>query len=364
MNEEKDIKEEVIGFEALYKSMYKCTKNVLWKDSVASFYLNGIEETLRLEKQLKEGTYKARAPKKFTITHPKRREIVSIAFRDRVYQRSLNDNVIYPTMTRSFVHENMACQKGKGTSAAEDKLDEYLRRFYRKNGLQGYILQCDIKGYYPNMKHEIAEETFRKRLHPDIYDMAEKILRDQYEGAKGYNPGSQMIQIAGISALDSMDHMIKEKLHAKMYIRYMDDFLIIHEDRKRLEEHKRAIEEYLRTKGFKLNEKKTKIYPIADGIKFLGFTHRLTGTGKVLRLIDPKNVKQERKKLRRMVALAKNGKLRKEKVDECFGAWKAHAEKGNSYKLINRMNQYYLGLWKENKDADSKKDRICERAER
>lgn len=101
---DEDIKEQVIGFEALYKSMHRCKKNVLWKDSAASFYLNGIEQALKLEKQLKEGTYKPRPPKKFEITHPKRREAVSIAFRDRVYQRSLNDNVIYPIMTQSFIH--------------------------------------------------------------------------------------------------------------------------------------------------------------------------------------------------------------------------------------------------------------------
>ena len=82
----------------------------------------------------------------------------------------------------------------------------------------------------------------------------------------------------------------------------------------------------------------------------------------MIQLIDPKNVKQERKKLRRMVTLAKKGKIRK--VDECFGAWKAHAQKGNPYKLINKMNQHYFGLWKENEDADRKKDRICERTER
>jgi hypothetical protein len=217
---DEDIKEQVIGFEALYKSMHRCKKNVLWKDSAASFYLNGIEQALKLEKQLKEGTYKPRPPKKFEITHPKRREAVSIAFRDRVYQRSLNDNVIYPIMTQSFIHANMACQKGKGTDAAEDLLDEFLKHWYRLHGLEGYVLQCDIRGYYPNMSHKVAEETFRKKLPPVIYEMTEKILREQYEGEKGYNPGSQMIQIAGISVLDPMDHMIKEQLHTKEFERY------------------------------------------------------------------------------------------------------------------------------------------------
>lgn len=341
-----DTKEKIIGFEALYESMQKCKKTVLWKDSTASFYLNGIEQTLRLEKQLKTGAYKPRPPRKFEITRPKRREAVSIAFRDRVYQRSLNDNELYPVMTCSFIDANMACQKGKGTDAARDKLDEFLKHYFRKYGIEGYILQCDIRGYYPNMDHRVAERTFQKKLPPEVYEMTERVLREQYGGEKGYNPGSQMVQIAGISVLDRMDHMIKEKLHEKLYIRYVDDFLMIGQTKEEMQHCRKEIEDYLKTIGFELHPKKTKIFPIKDGIKFLGFTHRLTDTGKVIRTIDPQNVKQERKRLRRMVALAKKGEMKKEKVDECFKAWKAHASKGNSEKLIKRMDNFYKELWK------------------
>jgi hypothetical protein len=144
-----DIEEQIVGFDALYNSMNKCIKGVLWKDSVAHFYLNYMEELLKLEAQLKDGTYRERPKKTFTITEPKIREIVSISFRDRVYQRSLNDNVIYPVMSRSFIPDNFACQKGKGTDAARNRLKEFLRRYYRKYGSEGYVLQCDITGYYP-----------------------------------------------------------------------------------------------------------------------------------------------------------------------------------------------------------------------
>ena len=60
------------------------------------------------------------------------------------------------------------------------------------------------------------------------------------------------------------------------------------------------------------------------------------------------NVKHERKKLKRMVALAKKGEITKEKVDECFQSWCANASKGNSYKLLARMRKFYNDLWKEN----------------
>lgn len=183
-----NVVESIIGFDALYDSMYKCKNNVLWKSSVSHFYLNGIEQTLKLEAQLKNKTYKPKPPIQFTLTSPKKREAVSIAFRDRVYQRSLNDNVIYPTITKSFIYDNCACQKGKGTDFARKRLHLFMRKFYRKHKLNGYVLQMDIKGYYPNMQHSLIERLFQQKLPKEAFEMSRKVLVDQYKGKVGYNP--------------------------------------------------------------------------------------------------------------------------------------------------------------------------------
>ena len=138
---------DAISFERLYESMLKCKKGVMWKDSVASYRLNAIERTDSLNRDLIQGTYKAKQPVRFKITSPKPREIASIAFRDRVYQRSLNDNIVYPIMSNSFIYDNFACQKGKGTDSARNRLKLFLRKYYRKHGNIGYVAQFDIKGY-------------------------------------------------------------------------------------------------------------------------------------------------------------------------------------------------------------------------
>lgn len=337
----------VIGFDALYESMMKCKKGVLWKDSTAAYYLRGIERTLKLCRDLQSGKYKPSPPKHFTVTYPKPRDIASIAFRDRVYQRSLNDNEVYPRMTNGFIYDNFACQKGKGTDAARDRLKEFMHKHYRKHGVDGYVAQFDIKGYYPNMPHDITEKTFKAILPEWIYERVVAILRNQYDGDKGYNPGSQLVQIAGISVLNPLDHYIKEQLHVKLYLRYMDDFILIHPDRGYLEECQYRIVDYLKTMGFDVNEKKTRIYPLKDGIDFLGFTFRLTRTGKVLMLIQSRNVKAQRRKLRRLVTKSKRGHIPRSKVDEAYAAWRNHASKGNSYRLLCRMDEYYQQLWKE-----------------
>lgn len=289
---------------------------------------------------------------KFRVTYPKPRDIVSICFRDRVYQRSLNDNAIYPAMTKSFIQHNCACQKDKGTDYARAVLDEFLHRHYRKYGRAGGVLQVDVHGYYPNMKHQVAKDKFKKHLEPDIYKRAEAVLEDQYEGDVGYNPRSQMIQIAGISVLDELDHFIKEQLGIKRYLRYMDDFLLMHEDLEYLEYCKDKVIEKLAEYGFEPNPKKTKAIPITEEILFLGFYYRLTETGKIIMRLNPANVKQERKKLYRLVAKAKKGESSKAKVDECFNGWKDHAAKGTSYQLLRRMEAYYKELWR-NQDGIS-----------
>lgn len=310
-----------------------------------SFTLRGIERVSQLERELNDGTYEPKPPRAFKITNPKPRDIISIPFRDRVYQRSLNDNAIYPIMTKRFIYDNWACQKGKGTNGCRDRLKEFLRQYYRKHGADGYCLQCDIHGYYPNMDHGVAEAMFRKRLPEDIADAAVRVMRHQYSGETGYNPGSQMIQIAGIGLLDDMDHYIKERLHIRHYIRYMDDFILIHPDREYLEKCRDCIREKLADLKLELNEKKTSIYPLKEGIPFLGFRFTLTDTGKVVVLIDPAKVKAARKKYRRLARKSQKGLIPRKSVDESYRCWREHASYGSSYRLLHRMDAFYKALW-------------------
>ena len=337
--------EKIIGFEALWDSVMKCKRGVTWKDSVANFVLNSIQEVGKLSDELTKGTYKERSHKYFTVTSPKRREIMSISFRDRVYQRSLNDVAIYPAMSRSFIYDNAACQKGKGTDFARNRLKCHLQRFYRKHGAAGYVLKMDIRGYYPNMRHDVAKATFKKHLDANVYERAAVIL-DGFPGETGFNPGSQIIQIAGISVLNDIDHFIKERLRVKHYLRYMDDMLLISESRDALEEYREIINDKLKEIGFELHPKKTTILSLKDGVMFLGFNFRLTDTGKVLMILDPARVRAERKKLFRLVRHAKEGRITRDKVDQCYQSWRTHAAKGNTWNLIQRMDRYYADLWR------------------
>lgn len=330
-----------ISYYDLYESVQKCKLGKIRKYSVARYYLNTISETHKLYDELENGTYKPKKPYKFLLTSPKPREIISIAFRDRVYQRTINDAIVYPAMTRGLIYDNAACQTGKGTDFARGRLKEFLHRMYRKNGTDFYVLQCDIKGYYPNMRHDLTFEHLGKHLDNDTCKSVTSILQYQYAGDVGFNAGSQLVQICGISVLSELDHIIKEKLHIKCYTTVMDDRILLHESRAYLEYCKSYITAYLNERGFAVNPKKTNVYPVSDGILYLGFIFRVTKTGKVIMTVNPKKIKAERRRLKRMIAKYKRDEITLRSVTDHRKSFRAHCEHGNSFKVLQRLDGYY-----------------------
>jgi hypothetical protein len=224
-----------------------------------------------------------------------------------------------------------------------------MQRYYRKHGTQGWVLSCDIKNYFGSTPHRTAKEAVSRNIKDDwCKNHVHKIIDSFNQGPDpdvGMGLGSQITQLAQLSVLNSMDHMIKERLGIKYYIRYMDDFHLIHHDKEHLRYCLKVIEDHLTSLGLKLNSKKTQIYPLRQGITFLGFRFLLSDTGKIIRLLRKSNVSHERRKLKRMSGLVREGRMTKDHVDECYTSWKAHASKGTTYKLIKNMDRFYESLW-------------------
>ena len=126
----------------------------------------------------------------------------------------------------------------------------------------------------------------------------------------------------------------------------MDDFILIHHDKAYLEECRKDIEKWLSELGLQLSEKKTQLFPITQPISFLGFSFRLTDTGKVVKKIRPERISHERRKLRKLAQRVKDGKMTREEVDCCYQSWKAHASYEDTHNLILRMDKFYKELWR------------------
>lgn len=337
-----DLKSRVIGVEALFASALKCARGVGFKFSTQNYILHLAENTLMLAERLAHGTYTEGRTRPVHITYPKPREALSISFRDRVFQRSLNDNVLYPVMTRPFIYQNYACQKGKGTDAARSYFKAMMRRAFIVYGTNDFkVLSGDIAKYYDSMPHDKTNAMFRRRLHRWVAEWVVRTLDKQYKGEKGYNPGSQMVQIAGISYLDPFDHFMKQELRRKMYVRYMDDWHTLGRSEEELREVWRRAGENLKSLGLSLHPTKTRIRSAKDGVVFLGFLFRVTATGKVLMLRDPKRVKEVKRRLRRLAHKVRRGEVRAEALDESYRCVRACMEKGNSAKLLRNMDAFF-----------------------
>lgn len=351
----------VTSEDALMESAQKCWKGVSRKFSAQWYTLNRIEKTLELADELKKGTYREGKVREVKITYPKPRTALSITFRDRVFQRSLNDNALYPQMVKGFIYHNLACQKGKGTDEARKCFKEMLHRAFIIYGTNKFsILSCDIRHYYDNMVHAITDGIFAKRADEWTADTASKTLKHQYKGDKGYNPGSQMVQIAGISYLNGFDHYVKERLRRKLYLRYMDDFHCIGGTVDEMEDIRKKFSEYLGKIGLELHPVKTRIRSAKDGVVFLGFLFKVTKTGKVLMFRDPKRVKEIRRRLKRLTKKIKRGECEEEALLESYQCVRACMEKGSSAKLLRNMDAFVSELMKEIKDeTESARNKVA-----
>ena len=324
----------------LIEATRECKQNVMWKDSVAGFVKNRLMNCTRILQSLHDGTYRLSKYACFKIYEPKERDIVATSIRDRVVQRALCDTYLSRALTYGFIHDNWACQINKGTTACRKRFRQLLQCHFRKNGTEGYVLNVDIKNYFGSTCHDVAKAAVAKRVkNPWVRDYVFMLI-DSFHGITGDHMGiglgSQISQLIQLAVLDDLDHIIKDRLGIRCYIRYMDDMKIIHPDKEVLKQLRDFIRDYLDGLGLKLSEKKTFIAPLDNGIRFLGFRYRLTETGFVVMRLEDRKISKERRKLKAQLKI-----LPLRRVDEGFTAWKANVRQGTTYALIQRMNSFY-----------------------
>ena len=368
MDNEKDVKEIVCSFGNLYKAMRKCKQNVIWKDSVAGFVVvNGLANCYKIKQQHENGNYKIDGYTIFKVHEPKERTIVSTRIKDRVFQRSLCDNYLTKQVSKGFIYDSGACLPNKGTEFARKRFYVALQRHHRKYGISGGALKCDLSDYFGSTPHNTAAESITKRVQDGWADSeVKRIIHSFNQGANpevGMGLGSQVTQLIQLAVLDDLDHYIKEVLRIKNYVRYMDDFILLHPNMNYLRYCREKIRERIERLGLKLSPKKTQLQPITQPLHFLGFSFRLTETGKIIVKLLPKKVSHERRKLTKLVERAKQGLMTKQEVNACYESWKAHAtgkcknkpkgtptkhHKRHTHALVLEMDKFYKNLWEDN----------------
>ena len=279
----------------IYKLIRKNIKNKKKIEQFENYFSINI---YRIYNTLLNNNYKINNYNIFTIKEPKTRIIMSQNIEDKIINHFVSYYYLIPLLENSLIDTNVASRKNKGSRYAIDKLKQYLNEIKDDNF---YILKCDIKKFFYNIDHNKLKEILKKKIKDkDIIKIINNIIDstnkyDIYEYNKGLPIGNMSSQILAIYYLNEMDHYIKEKLHIKYYIRYMDDFILIDKDKGYLKYCLKEIEKILKEYKLELNNK-TIILNKKQGLNFLGYRFIIKNKLKIK--IITKNKYKIKKKLK------------------------------------------------------------------
>jgi len=331
----------ICTFENLYIAYRAARKGKRSKASVAAFEFNQEGELAQLQSDLRDKTYQPGPYSSFYVHDPKRRLISAAPFRDRVVHHALCQ-VIEPIFEARFSHDSYACRLGKGTHRALDRCQVFARRY-------PYVLQCDVKQFFPSIDHTMLRARLARWIvDPDALWLIDRILgsgvgvlAEAY--AMEWFPGDDLtaawrprgLPIGNLTSqfwsnvyLDVLDQFVKRTLKTPAYVRYCDDFLLFASDKTQLHDWRQALIEMLAGLRLRLHEARAQVFPVTEGIPFLGFRvypdHR--------RLKRRKGVAFARR-WRALVQAYGQGEIDRQHLDAALQGWIAHARHADTYGL-------------------------------
>ena len=265
--------EQIISLDSLYAAHKQVQKGKKYND-VAAYARDHIEEIIdELRSRLINMTWQPDPYRRFwTRKEVKRRKVDEPSYRDRLLHNAIVTNTL-PYFAKKFIFDSYAVTPGKGQHQAVFRAQEFIRRA-SKNG-DVYILQCDIRHYYASINHDILLEQIKRTVRDKrLLTIWQRII-DGYH-TEGYPDvgipiGAVTSQLSANIYLNPFDHFIKECAEWKEYVRYMDDFILISNSKRKLWSILADIKWFLDTQlRLKLNPK-TRVINAIDGLDFCGY---------------------------------------------------------------------------------------------
>ncbi|WP_395598570.1 RNA-directed DNA polymerase [Pseudomonas sp. A1437] len=282
-------------FSELVQAYYDCRRTKRNSASALAFEMDLEKNLIGLHDDLLASTYRPGRSICFVVTRPKAREVWAAAFRDRVVHHLLYNRVA-PRFYASFIADSCACIPGRGTLYAAKRLESKIRSASQNWSRPIFYLKCDLANFFVAIdKQVLRQQLARKITEPWWLVLAETILmhdpREDYEvrsPAHLFNrvpqhkrltaqPAHLGLPIGNLSSqffanvyLDALDQFAKHQLGAKHYVRYVDDFVFLHESPQQLNEWREQVEVFLPRLGAKLNPSKTILQPVDRGVDFVG----------------------------------------------------------------------------------------------
>ena len=329
MKRVKNLWDDITGFGNLLEAHRKARCGKRGRDEVARFELNLEPELRRLQTELKSHTYVPGPYREFTLFERKPRQIAAAPYRDRVVHHALM-NIVEPALDRRFIDDSYACRVGRGVHAAVDRYQHWARRYT-------YAMKLDVVRYFPNIAHHRLKAKLARRIGDPaalwlfdlIIDSAPAVvispmpgedLVDCMQRRTGLPIGNLTSQFLANLYLDDLDHYVKETLRAPAYLRYVDDLILLHDNKDAMRALATQIEVRLALDFLHVHARKRQVVPTAAGLDVLGYhvwpTHRR---------LRPANGHRFRRRLVAMARAYRAGQAQLAEFKPRIASWIGHA---------------------------------------
>lgn len=223
-----------------------------------------------------------------------------------------------------------------------------MREHYRSHGTQGYVPKYDIRSYFASIDHSVLKRMIASIPDARVLALLHHII-DSYPGAyneatgtwRGLPMGNQTSQWFALYYLDPMDRLIKERMRVRHYVRHMDDGVLLHPSKEYLREVLSRIRELAAILHLELNDK-TQIFPLSQGVDFLGFHFYLTDTGKVVRRLRTSSKRRWKRRLKKLQEEFSAGEKSLDDIRRSIASYNGHLGHGDTYKLRKKVMGSYV----------------------
>lgn len=357
---------EIYDFENLYAAYIHARKNKRYREEVLNFTARLDEELISLQNDLIWKSYKVGKYRLFWVYDPKKRLVMALRFRDRVMQWAVYQK-LNPLFDKQFIEDSFGCRVGKGTHAALDRLQYWMRQVDRKEKRYFY-LKLDISKYFYRVDHKVLLGILRRKIEDEeVVHLLEGIIESEdtkFGLPRGIGPselpttewlndvgmpiGNLTSQMFANIYLNELDQFAKHELHVHYWIRYMDDIIVLGDSKEWLWQIKEAVEEYLNQNLHLDLNNKTTVRPISTGIEFVGY--RIWSTH---RKIKKQTLKKMKARLKYIQGLYNAGIIDLDTVKLTVSSYRGITMHFNSYGLRRSFSRRYRYKRNIPKDGDS-----------
>ena len=267
---------DIITVENLLRAWEEFLRGKKKRADVLLFQTRLMDNIYELQRDLADRKYVHGEYHAFNISDPKPRNIHKATVRDRLLHHLLYQE-LYPYFDKHFIHDSYSCRVQKGTHKAMNRFRAFARKVSQNNTRTCWILKCDIRKFFANIDHAILKDILARYINDaDILWLLGRVI-DSFSADKkgvGLPLGNLTSQLLVNIYMNEFDMFAKRVLGLRYYVRYADDFVILHHNKNYLTALIPEIGNFLHNElKLQLHPKKVFIKTFASGVDFLGWIH-------------------------------------------------------------------------------------------